>query len=283
MKKLPEEIGQLTNLKRLRMVSCSYSYYSGSLDMPESFSALKNLEYIEVGYKFGSNARFANYPRFSKFERSSPPINLEPLQLARDIYAKQGECLSYIFKHAPKKEQQQLFEQFYDEAQQKWDVGGEGLYHIPSWVREYPIRILNLTNCYLGHAATVGGGCVEEHRQQLDQAFEHLGGCQYLETLILRKNGLTYLPKPIFLLKNLKHLDLGWDIIRNIPEEIQQLENLESIVLSGAIVYEDVEHLRKLPSLQSITLTQNYFSHERGQKALAEFKAIFLHCKVYLE
>lgn len=283
--KIPSEIGGLVNLKILKMIACSYSYYSASLEMPESIRQLKKVESIEVGYSSGQSMLFSNYPRFAKFVRTNPPLNLEPLQLARDLFSAKKEALSYLFKHAPKAEVRQLFELYYDSTTQKCDLSNILLGYLPALIGDYAIKTIDFTKCSLGTAALVAAGRKEEYDQEIDQVFEPLGQCKDLEILILRDNYLRKLPDVILTLKNLKHLDLAGNTLNNVPKTLQALQKLESIVLSSSFIYYDLntDLLLTLPALKKIKLIQSYFKGVEGERVLARFKAKLAHCILIFE
>lgn len=282
--KIPEEFGQLRSLKKLRMLCCSYSYYGESLAMPASIQQLKNIEYIDSGHSSNGSIRFSNYPRFSKFSRTAPCINLEPLQFSRDLYANKKEGLSYLLKYAPIAERQLLFEQYYKPVEQKWDIANITLYYIPPMISNYAIKSIDFSNCQLGSAPEVGAGQKEEYKKQLDQVFKPLCQCEDLEELILRNNSLSIFPETILELSQLKYLNFAGNYIATLPEKFSQLRKLESVVLVASLVYnKSIEVLLDLPALKKITLTQSYFKNKKDQEILAEFKEKFATYELIFE
>ena len=79
-----------------------------------------------------------------------------------------------------------------------------------------------------------------------------------LEKLNLRGNRISFLPKELFELTALKHLDLGYNFeIRDIPSGISALRSLESLIVTDTLVESLPQELFKLEKLTELVLAEN--------------------------
>lgn len=75
--------------------------------------------------------------------------------------------------------------------------------------------------------------------------------------LKLQKQGLSEIPKEVFLLKNLQVLDMSKNKIKVIPAEIGQLKNLEVLNLSKNRIHDIPSSIGQLVYMRSLILNQN--------------------------
>lgn len=103
--------------------------------------------------------------------------------------------------------------------------------------------------------------CINEDIQEISPRFTKL---ILLQRLYLGNNLFKNIPKEVFLLKNLKILDMQYNQIAHISEDISKLEKLEIMYLNHNKNLETlpIEALKKLPNLKKIILKDTNISME---------------------
>lgn len=254
VKRFPEIIFELTQLKRLDITSIRYNRLHNE-PLPESFFNLVHLEELSLAH--GNLRTYPNYPQIRKV--TGNPINLEPLEAAYAAYDQGDKSpISYILKFGNRERILEILNTFYDAKTKTMDLSRIYLEHLPEELSTFNIEHLSLDHCKIGAYYNLGAKAAQsDDRKRLAV----LSALKNIKTLNLNRNALSALPD-LSNLRELKILNLSNNEFKYFPNEYLALTQLEELYLqsmsnySHAFSEEDVpQELSNLKQLKKMQIS----------------------------
>lgn len=227
LKGLPEEFGQLENLRELTIEGCPLE------GLPESFGKLRFLEFLKITRDEGFFAKVE--PRIKELPVSFSELkNLRVLDLSHNQFTEFPEPITHL------------------EALEELDLSNNEIKNVPKEIKN--LKKLKKLNLLSNKITTIPEEIGEleslEYLNLSGNMIEYLivsiGNLKNLKELIIKGIKISNLPNSMRKMKSLTRILLGFNPIKELPDWLKELPSLYEIAVNKTLIPpEKIDELRK--------------------------------------